>query len=66
MSRFLLYVAGESGNGQSIELDTAEEAVAAVTELCQKMVDSDNIRLLTFSLGDMEATIKEEEVHGQG
>lgn len=64
MSKFLLYVAGENGNGRSIELDTAEEVLDAVNELVTKMLAEPAIRLLTFSVGDMEATISEEEVHG--
>lgn len=64
MPRYLLYVALHDGDGTSAEFDDLDEVVDAVTELTRKTFESGR-NLVTFSVGDMSETVKE-EVDGQG
>lgn len=65
MARYLLYVALMEEGESSAEFDELDEVVEAVTELTRKTFESGR-RMVTFSVGDMSDTIKEEEVHAQG
>lgn len=59
MGRYLLYVdLPEDGGDGTTELDTVEECVEAVSQLVRNTFESGR-RLVTFSVGDMEATLQE-------
>lgn len=63
--RYLLYVALHEEGDSSAEFDTIDEVVEAVSELTRKTFESERL-MITFSVGDISGTIREEEVHGQG
>lgn len=61
MNHYLLYAALHGAGNSSAEFDTVEEVVEAVSTLVRNTFEEGH-QMVTFSVGDISETVREEEL----